>query len=546
MLKTVDGVAAGERQMKAKRFSVVLASLLTVAVVSTFGAVVSLTPVGAAIPPAAPVGVNALTNPLLATAVSGVPTCWTPNSYGSNTPKFAWTATGGENGGAQESLTVTKYSSGTADLIPTLDNGTCAPTVTPGDTYTVSAYYDSSVPVYFTYYTRSTSGTWSYSTQSPNFGPTASWTLATWTTPAVPAGVNGASFGMTLQANGSLSTSDYSLVNDGVGGVPPAAPIGVNALSNPLLKSPVSGVPTCWTPNSYGSNTPTFLYSPTGGEASGADESLTVANYSSGTANLVTTLDNGTCSPTATPGDNYTVSAYFTSTAPSYFTIYTRSTNGTWSYWTQSPLIGAPSTVWNLTTYTTPPIPAGVNGIGFGLTLQSNGGVGVSDLSLVNDGPAGVPPAGGPLINPQLKLTAGGVPTCFTPNSYGSNTAAFSWSVGEETLTVTNYSSGTANLITTLDNGTCAPTVTPGNTYTVGASYSSSAPVYFTIYTRSTNGTWSYWTQSPTFAATAGTALNGATWTTPPIPAGVNGIGFGLTLQSNGSLTTTNYRFVGA
>jgi hypothetical protein len=110
---------------------------------------------------------------------------------------------------------VANYASGTADLIVSLDNGACAPTVTVGNTYTVSAYYESSVPVYFTLYSRAANGTWSYWTQSPNFAAASTWTLATWTTPAVPTGVTGASFGATLQSNGTLSTSDYSLVNNG-------------------------------------------------------------------------------------------------------------------------------------------------------------------------------------------------------------------------------------------------------------------------------------------------------------------------------------------
>jgi IPT/TIG domain len=94
-----------------------------------------------------------------------------------------------------------------------------------------------------------------------------------------------------------------------------------------------------------------------------------------------------------------------------------------------------------------------------------------------------------------------------------------------------------------LDNGTCSPTVTPGNTYIVSVSYEASAPVYFTVYTRSTSGTWSLWTKSPNFISSQ-TFFGTATWVTPRIPAGVNGIGFGMTLASNGSVTTTSYSLV--
>jgi hypothetical protein len=76
--------------------------MLTAAIVSTFGALVSLTPVGAAIPPPAPVGVNALPNP-------GLASCYTATSTGSNTPSFG-------PGAGTESLTVSNYSSGSGRL----------------------------------------------------------------------------------------------------------------------------------------------------------------------------------------------------------------------------------------------------------------------------------------------------------------------------------------------------------------------------------------------------------------------------------------------
>ena len=105
------------------------------------------------------------------------------------------------------------WTDGDAKLVTTFDNGNCAPTVTAGDTYNASVYYESSVPVFLTLYSRNTAGTWGYWTQTPTFPAASTWTLATFTTPAVPAGVNGASFGMTIASVGTVSTSDYSLVD---------------------------------------------------------------------------------------------------------------------------------------------------------------------------------------------------------------------------------------------------------------------------------------------------------------------------------------------
>jgi hypothetical protein len=176
----------------------------------------SLVDQGTGLPPAAPIGVNALQNPqLLQSDGSGAsPLCWAPAGWGSNTAAFSWTPDSGQRGG-QETITMTGWTSGDAKLITTFDNGNCAPTVTPGHTYAVRLYYQSSVPVFITLYGRDQTGSWGWWTQSQPFPPADNWTLATWTTPVVPPNINGASFGMTIASVGTLSTSDYSLTDTG-------------------------------------------------------------------------------------------------------------------------------------------------------------------------------------------------------------------------------------------------------------------------------------------------------------------------------------------
>ena len=82
----------------------------------------------------------------------------------------------------------------------------------------------------------------------------------------------------------------------------------------------------------------------------------------------------------------------------------------------------------------------------------------------------------------------------------------------------------------------------PGNTYQVSVQYESTAVSQFALYYRTTNGSWAYWTSSPWFAASPTWAT--ATFTTPAVPAGANGVSFGLALIANGSLTTDDYSFV--
>ena len=122
---------------------------------------------------------------------------------------------GAPAGSQSENVTVTNYSSGDAKLLPTLDLGACTPTVVPGNTYNLSVMYESTAVSQFALYYRTTNGSWAYWTSSPWFAAASTWTQATFTTPAVPAGVNGVSFGLALIANGTLTTDDYSFMLPG-------------------------------------------------------------------------------------------------------------------------------------------------------------------------------------------------------------------------------------------------------------------------------------------------------------------------------------------
>ncbi len=119
-------------------------------------------------------------------------------------------------------LNITGYTSGDAKLLPTFDLGGCAPTVTPGTAYNLGTWYKSTGTTQFALYYRDSAGAWYYWTSSPWFAAASAWTQATWTTPPVPAGATGLSFGLALIANGSLTTDDYSLTAVPVLQQPPA------------------------------------------------------------------------------------------------------------------------------------------------------------------------------------------------------------------------------------------------------------------------------------------------------------------------------------
>jgi peptidoglycan/xylan/chitin deacetylase (PgdA/CDA1 family) len=182
-----------------------------------------------------PVTPHGLVNASLETpGADPFPQCWMPGGWGTNTP--TWTrSTTAHTGSFAQGLNITGYASGDAKLLPTLDLGGCSPTVTPGVTYNIGTWYESTGTTQFALYYRDSSGAWYYWTSSPWFATASNWTQATFTTPAVPAGATGLSFGLALIANGSLTTDDYTMAST-TGG---AAANVASALSlAPSLASP--------------------------------------------------------------------------------------------------------------------------------------------------------------------------------------------------------------------------------------------------------------------------------------------------------------------
>jgi Polysaccharide deacetylase len=116
-------------------------------------------------------------------------------------------------------------------------------------------------------------------------------------------------------------------------------------------------------------------------------------------------------------------------------------------------------------------------------------------------------------------------------------------------IQVTAASSGSnAGIVTLQDLGECSPILAAGTAYTLTANYqSTAAPVFYDVYIRSDTGNWIYWTDDSVtpFAATTGTAWGTATWTLPALPAGYDGISYGLAMQSSGTLTVDDYSLTG-
>lgn len=333
----------------------------------------------------------------------------------------------------------------------------------------------------------------------------------------------------------------------------PAGQLGENVVQNPSLETPGdgSGNPECWTPTGYGTNTGTFERV-TDSHSGTYAERLTVTGHTDGDRKLVPTFDLGDCSLTVVTGNYYSVSAWYKSTASVYITLYQRDATGQWSYWTQSPRFAA-STDWAQATWKTPPVPTGMVAASFGVTLDSDGTLTTDDYSFANspglDPPA--PPGVNALKNASLETLGGdGFPQCWAGAGYGTNTPAWtrvtdaSDGTYAQQLEITGLTDGDAKLIPTFDSANCAPTVNVGAPYALAADYKATAPVFYTLYRQDNTGSWSYWTQSPTFPATA--TYTRAEWTSPPVPADTQAVSIGLTLNADGTLTTDNYSMVDA
>ncbi|MCX6500033.1 MAG: polysaccharide deacetylase family protein [Arthrobacter sp.] len=168
-------------------------------------------------PPAPLTAGNLLRNPGFETPASvpgGPPECWVPGAYGTNTYTSS-TVTAAHTGTAASQVVMTAYTNGDAKVLPPLDTGQCTPTVTPGRSYTMSAWYTSTAQTQFELYYRIGQGAWHYWTSSPFVLPSATYTQTSWTSPPVPAGATAMSMALTLSSPGTLVTDDYSLTAQG-------------------------------------------------------------------------------------------------------------------------------------------------------------------------------------------------------------------------------------------------------------------------------------------------------------------------------------------
>jgi peptidoglycan/xylan/chitin deacetylase (PgdA/CDA1 family) len=143
----------------------------------------------------------------------GVPDCWLITSGGNDPSTYMSSiATDAHTGSKSESLSVVNGPS-SPRIISFQDMGACAPSVTVGHTYKISAWVKSSDPVILVSYYRNSLGWWSYWAKSPAFPAAADWTLVEWTTTQAPMQATAISVGVSAIMSGSLTVDDLRLVD---------------------------------------------------------------------------------------------------------------------------------------------------------------------------------------------------------------------------------------------------------------------------------------------------------------------------------------------
>ncbi len=320
--------------------------------------------------------------PLPGDTVAPSPNCWEIDQV-SGDATASWSTTGGYTGGED---TITAVDAGDG-LRTTPDMGQCTPVATPGDVYTVTAYYKSTVPVYFNLFGRSSNDEyWDTWTNSQTYPAESNWTKATFVTPVLgdvtetlnetPEAVNGLSIALDADGAGTESVSDFSLVNDG------SSPVVVSGAQNPAPPGAVTYDVTVDSPTASGPSVPTGSVAVSDGQGGSCTiSSLTPNTVGGAIPGPGVYQSTGSCSITERPG-TYTVTASYTSTnSPAYAsasgttdetvnsnlpTVATEGPDHTlWIYWETSDAqwhgpyqVGGPGS-----TYSTPAVAEGPSGL---------------------------------------------------------------------------------------------------------------------------------------------------------------------------------------
>lgn len=386
--------------------------------------------------PAHAADTNLIANPSVANAdPSGQPTNWTPNSWGTNDAALTYLTNNGHSDNTSLGITMNSYTSGDASWIPD------ASTVTAGENYTYSDWYESNAPTELDAQYTDASGNVSY-VYLTTLAPSSAWNQST-VSFTIPANVTEVSVVHILYSVGSLQTDDFSLAQ--TVSVPPG---GGNLIANPSFETANGSTPANWNEGSWGTNDAQFSYT-TDAHTGSKSANVSMTSYTDGDAKWY-------ADPVSvTPGQNYTYSDWYKSTAVTQVVAAYLDANGNYTY-ANLPNAAA-STSWQQysASFTA---PASTSKVTIFHLLSSVGSLTIDDVSLTTPQDAALIPNGS-----VESSTNGKTPTGWQTDSWGTNTVNFSYVNGGHTgsksvkTTITSYTSGDAkwyfNPITGLQAG---------------------------------------------------------------------------------------------
>lgn len=154
---------------------------------------------------------NLVTNPGFETGgTDGMPSCWEKSGWGDNDFSFA-TVSDAHSGSKAMKVTLTRRVDGDRKALIT-ESAACAPVVTAGKQYDLGLYYKTTTPdAAITLFRHDTTAGWQYWTDLKTLDMAAAWTQATVRTPAVPAGTDRITWGVSVYGTGSATTDDYTM-----------------------------------------------------------------------------------------------------------------------------------------------------------------------------------------------------------------------------------------------------------------------------------------------------------------------------------------------
>lgn len=322
-----------------------------------------------------------------------------------------------------------------------------------------------------------------------------------------------------------------------------------NLITNPSVEAEANGQPANWTPNSWGTNTPTFSYDTTG-HTGNRSLSVNVANYTSGDAKWIAGQTG------VTAGQTYTYTDFYKSNVTTELDIAYTNASGVMSF---VYLRSVPaSSTWQQTTSTFT-VPAGMVSASIYHIIYSNGSLQTDDASLTAQDqslpptdPTPTPPTNPPapatnlIANPSFETANGDDPLAWQHGSWGTNNAVFSYVSGDahtgtrsSKVTISNYVSGDAKwAFTPLTN------LVRGSQYKLSAWYKTNTQVRVVASYVDTAGATQYLTlPTPLSSANAATVWQ-QYGTTLDIPADAVSMTVYFLISSNGWLQTDDFSLV--